>query len=52
MNSTKVELLSGQVVLPRLKVPVNVGGNHGTAWFMNLNAEREYHLGTIGGNEP
>lgn len=37
MNSTKVEELSKQVVLPRLKVPVKLNNNQGTAWLMDLN---------------
>lgn len=28
------------------------GVNIGTGWFMDLNGERENHLGTIGGDEP
>ncbi len=52
MNVTKVKELSGENVLPRLKVGIKVKGDlTGTGWFMDLNAERESHLGTIGGGE-
>jgi hypothetical protein len=50
MNSSKIQELSGHTVLPRLKVPLKLkGSNPGTGWFMDLNAERSNHLGTIGG---
>jgi hypothetical protein len=39
--------------LPRIKLYFELGGDlRATGWLMDFKAEREHHLGTIGGDEP